>query len=79
MKYFRAPLQIDCDVALHRMLAGSKLIRTHGKSPEFSVVPGGPVSDITAGKILEHDLCKIEDVGLLTDTVQSWKFEVSNS
>jgi len=39
---------------------------------EFYIVPGGPVSEETAQKILEHPLCHKVDSGLFPGISQSW-------
>ena len=76
-RYSSAPLQIDYAAALRRMFKGSKLVQTHGKRPEFAISPGGPISDATAERLLQHSLCKADDAGLLPDAAQSWKFQLS--
>ena len=68
------PESLTLDAALRRMFRGSRLVRTNGKRTEFAVSPGGPVTDTTARKILDHSLCKPADAGLLPDRPQSWEF-----
>jgi hypothetical protein len=68
------PVRLEYSRALRRMFQGSRLVRTNGKRVEYAVSPGGPISDVTAQKILEHNLCRPADAGLLTDRPQSWEF-----
>ena len=54
------------------MFKGSKLVRTNGKRATFDVSPGGPISDVTAERLLEHSLMSgVDDPGLLPDKPQS--------
>ena len=54
---------------------GHKLARTNvGSRAEYFVVPGGPVSEAVAKRILGHTLCREDDRGLFSDTSQSWSF-----
>lgn len=70
-----APLRLDYPAALRRMFKGAKLVRTNGKRVEYAVTPGGPISDITAKRIIDHSLCRPADSGLLPDKPQSWEFD----
>lgn len=72
----RTPLRLDYRDALKRMFRGSKLIQTNNKRVEFSVTPGGNVSDVTAQMLIEHSLCEPADTGLLDGAIQSWKFNL---
>jgi hypothetical protein len=69
-----APLRLDYPAALRRMFRGSKLIRTNGRRVEYAVTPGGPISDATAARIIDHSLCRADDQGLLPEKPQSWLF-----
>lgn len=72
-----APPRLDYSDALHRMFRGAKLVRTNGKRAIFDISPGGPISDITAQRLIEHNLCRADDPGLLADRPQSWSFNVT--
>ena len=72
------PARLDYRHALRRMFQGSKLVRTNGKRVEYAVSPGGPISDVTAQRILQHSLCHPADAGLLNDRPQSWEFNTSD-
>ena len=49
---------------------GHKLTQTNGRhGPEYFVVPGGPVTDATARRILDHSLCRKDDAGLFPEAV----------
>lgn len=71
------PGRLPYPAALQRMFRGSQLLRTNGKRGEYEISPGGPISDDTARRILEHTLCRPVDPGLLTDQPQSWQFETA--
>jgi hypothetical protein len=45
---------------------------------EFAVIPGGPVSEDVAKKILEHPLCRVVDPGLFPGIPQSWTLSDPN-
>jgi hypothetical protein len=50
------------------------LVVLHGKAePEWFVVPGGPVTEQTARKILERPDVQPHDTGLLPGHPQSWR------
>lgn len=42
------------------------------KKREFVITPGGPVSEATAKRLLEHPCCREVDSGLLPGAAQSW-------
>ena len=46
-------------------------IKSNNKSV-FVVTPGGPVTEATARRILEHPLCREVDLGLFAGIPQSW-------
>jgi hypothetical protein len=72
-----APVKLDYPAALRAMFRGSRLVRTNDKRVIFDVSPGGPVTDITARRIIEHSLCRACDPGLLPDAAQSWAFTIA--
>jgi hypothetical protein len=41
------------------------------KRREFVIVPGGPVSETVARKLLEHPCCRVVDAGLF-GIAQTW-------
>jgi hypothetical protein len=50
------------------------LVVLHGKSkPEWFVMPGGPVTEPTARRILERPDVQPHDTGLLPGHPQSWR------
>jgi hypothetical protein len=52
---------------------GHRLTQTNGRrGAEYFVVPGGPVTDATARRILDHSLCRKDDAGLFPEAPQSW-------
>jgi len=60
--------------ALELMRAGSALVHMHGTpQTEWFIVPGGPVSDITAEKIRSHALVKGQADGLFPKLDQTWR------
>jgi hypothetical protein len=76
-QHYSAPLRLNYSAALRRMFKGSKLVRTNGKRTEFAISPGGPISDATAQRLIEHGLCRADDPGLLPDKPQSWAFNIT--
>lgn len=53
-----------------------RLTQTNGRrGPEYFVVPGGPVTDATARRILDHSLCRKDDPGLFPEAPQSWSLQ----
>ena len=60
--------------ALRRMFRGSRLTRTNGKQIEYSV-DGGPITERAARELLSHALCRPDDIGLIANTPQSWRFD----
>jgi hypothetical protein len=69
--------RLDYRDALHLMFKpGHRLTQTNGRhGPEYSVVPGGPVTDATARRILDHSLCRKDDAGLFPEAPQSWSLQ----
>ena len=54
---------------------GHKLARTNNtKRAEYEVIPGGPVSEAVAKRIISHTLCREDDRGPFAETSQSWSF-----
>jgi hypothetical protein len=52
---------------------GYTLVQTNTKhGREFSVVPGGRVTDMTARRLLQHRTCHPVDRGLFPAVPQSW-------
>lgn len=50
------------------------LVVIHGKTkPEWFVMPGGPVTEATAHKLLERPDVQPHDTGLLPGHPQSWR------
>ena len=50
------------------------LVLLHGKSkPEWFVMPGGPITELTARRILERPDVQPHDTGLLPGHPQSWR------
>jgi hypothetical protein len=57
------------------MRAGAKLVRMHGKpwdQHHWYVIPGGPVTDTVASKILDHPSVIGGNDGLFPQHDQTW-------
>jgi hypothetical protein len=69
------PLTINFHRARELLFQGHLLqeIKSN-KKREFVITPGGPVTEATAKKILEHPLCREVDRGLFPGISQSWTF-----
>ena len=53
---------------------GRKLVVTHLKAgPEFTVIPGGRITPITAERLLKR--CRVADPGLFPGVPQAWRLE----
>jgi hypothetical protein len=75
--YLRAPKHLPLAAALRLLRKPDHLLvllHTKGGN-EFAVMPGGPVTEKVARRILEHPDCQPVDRGLLADCPQSWKLE----
>jgi hypothetical protein len=46
---------------------------------DFVIVPGGPVTETVARRLLDHPLCQPVDRGLLPECPQTWSFARNNN
>lgn len=72
----RKPSNLKEEQALQRMRAGARLVPMHNGThpgPSWFVVPGGPVTDAVATKIMEHPSVVGGKDGLFPAHDKTWR------
>jgi hypothetical protein len=51
----------------------ARMVRVNGRGSGYYIVPGGPVDDPVALRLMTHPLVRSERDGLWTDCPQTWR------